>query len=56
MLIVTIATSDVKAVSGPTEIVLKSQKKIFLFKFFIIKKKKNKKTITLKRRSVNKKT
>ena len=40
MIIVTIATSDVKAISGPTEIVLKSHKKKYSYLNFLLSKKK----------------
>lgn len=48
MLIVSIATSDVKTVSGPTEIVLKSHKKKYSYLNFLLSKKKIKKLLLSK--------
>ena len=48
MLIVTVATSDVKTVSGPTEVVLNSHKKKYSYLNFLLKKKKIKKLLLSK--------
>ncbi len=48
MLIVTIATSDVKIESGPTEIVLKSHKRKYSYLDFLLSKKKIKKLLLSK--------